>query len=171
MSHLTVDGLHLAKNAIAAREVAPDVVTKLSGPVGYDLWRVFADKDAPMNIAACPAVLVRVLGVNAAHVHRKTSEALNSLPDKRIIASVVTALHDTAGRDALSAWAASAACATAWARLANEIKQVLAQRGEGAVTPDSVAAFCQSLAPTFAALSAGGQQPVAEPDLSFHKAT
>ncbi|TAK99383.1 MAG: hypothetical protein EPO08_16570 [Rhodospirillaceae bacterium] len=162
LSHLAVDGLHLAKNAIAAREVARDVVIKMSAPMGYELWRVFADKDAPLNIAYCPAVMARALGGNAAYVHRKTSEALNSLPDKRIVESVVAALHDAAGPEALSTWAASAACVTVWARLANEIKQVLTQRGEGAVTPDSVAAFCQSLVPTFAALSAEGQQPVAE---------
>lgn len=158
LSQLTIDGLHLAKGAIAVREIAPDVVVKMTGPMGHGLWRVFASAEAATNIALCPAALARAIGEAATRVNRKTSEALNAIPDKRIIATVVTALSGAAGPDALAAWAASPLCATAWLRIGTEVKKILAQRGHGEEVPSSIAPFCQSLVPTFASLSAGPQQ-------------
>jgi hypothetical protein len=163
LSQLTVDGLHLAKGAIAIQDHARDVVVKLSVPMGVNLWRAFADRDGAMNIVACPAVLVRAIGENASRVPRKTSEALASLPDQRIVEAVVMTLHTAGGTEALTTWTTSPQCVTVWLKMAAEIKQVLAQRGEGAVTPEAVASFCQSLVPTFTALCTESQPPPPPP--------
>ena len=112
--------------------------------MGYDLWQVFADREAALNIARCPAVLARALGENATRANRKTSEALNSLPDRRLIGAVVEALLAAAGRDALVDWATSASCTTGWLRLAADLSRAVEAREEESLTPEAITADCQA---------------------------
>jgi hypothetical protein len=162
LCHLTVDGLHLSKGAVGVRESARDIVIKMSLAMGYDMWRVFATQDSALNVAHCPAPLARALGGNTVHVHRKTSEALNALPDQHLIEGIVVGLYNGAGADALARWAANPACASGWQRIATEIKQTITQRGQGAVTAEGASSFAQSLIPTFGALSGEAPPPGAD---------
>ena len=59
-----------------------------------------------------------------------------------------------AGPEALTTWVTAPQCVLTWLKIVAEIKQVVTQRGEGALTPESVAAYCQSLVPVFTALCA-----------------
>ena len=153
LSQLTRDGLHLAKGAIAVREQAKDIVAKMAVPMQYDMWRVFSDTEGAMSIALCPAVLARALGENAMRVPRRTSEALHTIPDTRVIDAVLLALLASGSKDDVIRWAITPACATAWERLANDFKQAVTQRNEAALTESAIAAYCAQLAPKFIALS------------------
>ena len=163
LSHLTADGLHLAKGAILVREHARDVITKMAVPMGYDFWRVFGATDGAMNIATCPAVLARALGENAAHVPRRTSDALNAIPDQRVIDSVLIGLLTAVPRAEVIVWATHPLCATVWERLANDFKQAVSQRNEAALSMAAITAYCVQLAPRFAAVCSEGQSPAGEP--------
>jgi hypothetical protein len=163
LAHLAVDGLHLAKAAILHRDHARAVVTKMSVPMGYAMWTVFADGDAVANIAACPAPLAKIIGAEAARAQRKSSDALNSLPSPAHIDAAVAALHAAGGREGLVAWTVSAACVSAWGRLAAEIKQLDQKAGKGGLSADAVAAQCKALAPLFAGLALEVPPPAAVP--------
>ena len=161
LTRLTVDGLHLAKGAIAVREQAMDIIDKLLVPMGYDLWSVFANPEAAANVALCPTSLARAIGAHATQVPRKTAEALRSLPGETTTEMVVSALLAIAGHEVLAAWATSEGCVSAWQRIALEVKQATAKMGENAVTGEMLTRLAQSLAPTFASLS-GVAQPAVE---------
>lgn len=163
LSHLTRDGLHLAKGAIAVREHARDVIVKMAVPMGYDVWRVFRNSEGALNVASCPPALARALGENATRLPRRTSEALNTIPDQRIIDAVIGAMLGTASRDDVIKWAISPNCATAWERLANDFKQAVTQRDSAALSTEAITAYCVQLAPRFAALFGGGQPIVESP--------
>jgi hypothetical protein len=154
LSHLAVDGLHLAKAALAVRDVARDIVVKLSVPLGHGLWKVFADQEAALNVARCPAAAVAVVGADAVRVHRKTADALNALTDTRLVEVVMGALATAASREDLVAWMASPACATAWERMSGEINGHAKTAGPAGLAPEGVADFARSMAPSFAALAA-----------------
>src|SRR5207253_2725747 len=139
LAHLTRNGLHLAKGAIVVREQARDVIVKMAVPMGYEAWRVFSDTDGAMNIAHCPMILARGLGEHAAAVTRRTSDALNTIPDQRVIDAVMGAMLTVASREDVIKWATNPHCATAWERLANDFKQAVTQGNNAALSSDAIA--------------------------------
>ena len=153
LTHLAIDGLHLAKATILHRDSARAVVQKMSVPMGYRVWTVFANAEAVANIAACPPALAKVMGEASARVQRRASDALTNLPSPLHIETAVAALLAAAGKDGLATWAASEPCASAWQRLAAEVKLMDQKAGAGGVTTDAVANLCKTLAPVFAGLS------------------
>lgn len=173
LSHLAVDGLHLAKATILHRDHARAVVTKMSAPMGYTLWGLFADGDAVANIAACPAPLAKIIGAEAARAQKKSSDAINSLPSPAHIEAAITALYAAGGREGLAAWITSPNCVSAWGRLAADIKQLDQKAGKNGVSTEAVAAQCTALAPLFAglALEVPPPAPPAEPAAPVAAAT
>jgi len=167
LSHLAADGLHLAKGAISVRECARDVVTKMCLPMGYDAWRVFANKAAVQNIAECPPAVAYVLGPDAGLLHKKTSDALAALKDQRAAQVVAVTLRDRPGRDAFVAWAGNPDCAPVWTRLVKELNQQMGGADEsvplGEEQAQYVAGFCESLIPAFAAMAQNVQAKSAAP--------
>jgi hypothetical protein len=159
LTQLTIDGLHLAKVAVAVKDHARDIVIKMAPSMGYNLWNVFTTTESAMNVALCPAALARAIGGHAIHVHHRTSESLGLISDQRIIEGVVAGLVHAAGVEALARWAANPNCATGWLRIANEIKQNIKQHGESAVTFETAAGFSQTLTASFAALAGEGPAP------------
>lgn len=155
LSHLTRDGLHLAKAAIVVREYARDIVVKMAVPMGYGVWRAMGDREGAMAIALCPAVLARVLGESAARMPRRTSEALKSIPDQGVVDAVISALLKAATREDVVKWATSAVCVTAWERLANDFKQAITQGDSAALSAQAISAACAQLAQKCAALESG----------------
>lgn len=162
LSHLTREGLHLVKGTIAVREQARDVIVKMAVPLGYGVWRVFSDADGAMKIALCPAVLARALGESAARVPQRTSEALNTIPDQRIVDAVLAVMLNTAGRENAIKWATNPLCATVWERLATDFKQAVTQRNEAALSTQAISDYCAQLVPRFSALDSGGLSAPAE---------
>jgi hypothetical protein len=156
LDHLTVGGLHLAKAIVNVRDIARDVTAKLAVPMGYGFWAVFADQDAALNVGQAPMPLAHVLGADTVRVHRKTSDALRAIKTPRLIEDVVGALTQIGGRDALLAWASSEACAGLWGRIQGELNQHIDARNDNALSPGAILTYCQTLAPTFAALSSQG---------------
>lgn len=154
LDHLTVNGLHLAKAIVNVRDIARDVTIKLAAPMGYAFWNVFADPDAALNVGHAPMPLANVLGVDTVRVHRKTSDALKSIKTPRLIEDVIGALVQIGGRESLLTWAASESCAELWGRIQAELNQHIEEGKDGALTPSAILAYCQTLAPTFTALSA-----------------
>lgn len=157
LAELTRDGLHLSKAAIVVREQARDVVVKMAVPMGYDVWCVFSESEGALNIANCPMPLARALGARAARVPRRTSDALNSIPDQRVIDTVIAAMLNAASREDVINWATNAHCATAWERLANDFRQAIDQRDNAALDPGAISAYCMQLAPRLAALGSEDQ--------------
>ena len=155
LSHLTRDGLHLAKAAIVVREFARDIVVKMAVPMGYDVWRAMGDREGAMNIARCPAVLKRVLGEVTARMPRRTSEALKAIADQNIIDTAISAILNAAPHENVVRWATSSACVTAWERLSNDLKQAITQDDRAALSTEAISAYCAQLCQKFAALESG----------------
>ena len=161
LSHLVMDGLHLAKGAISVREVARDVVTRMCVPMGYDAWKVFANKNAAANIAACPPAVAYVLGPDAGLLHKKTSDALAALLDQRVAQVVVTVLRDRGGRNAFATWAGDPASAPVWTRLMKELNQQMGSADQSVPLSEEqvqyVAGYCETLMPALVAMTQPAQ--------------